>query len=474
MRSLACSTAPWARLVLRALRVDDIRGRPMTAVARSWSRLTLGGKILFTVVPILFVLIGALVLLIVVAGKPIVDFLAANLWLVRFVVAATAVLLMSVPSAFLIIYMEMKVIALMNLRIGPDRVGPYGSLLSVIHGLKVLAKEDFTPTGADRIVFTLAPVPVFMATIMSLLVLPFAPGLFGADINIGLLYVFAVSGMSVVGLLMAGWSSFNKYSLVGGLRSAAQIVSYEIPLTLSVVGLLLLAGTMSLNQLSLNQAGWFTDWYVFRQPLGALIFFIAATAEANRTPFDLTEADSEIVAGFATEYSGMRYGFFYFAEYVNVFLVSGLIVTLFFGGWNAPFPWPWPINLGIDPGSMGLGLLFALLIVPPLLILALSAPFFVGRSSLKWWQALIIGFVLFNLLVVVAIGGWAFISWDWVAGLFWFMLKSYVFVFTFVWMRGTLPRVRIDQLMAFAWKWLLPAALLNLFVTAAALVVVNK
>jgi NADH-quinone oxidoreductase subunit H len=466
-------------------------------MARSFGRLTLAGKILFTVVPILLVLTGGLVVLIVVAGKPVVDFLAANMWLVRFVVAATAVLLMSVPSAFLIIYMEMKVIALMNLRIGPDRVGPYGSLLSVVHGLKVLMKEDFSPTGSDRLVFTLAPIAVFMATIMSLLVLPFAPHVFGADINIGLLYLFGVSGLSVVGLLMAGWASFNKYSLLGGLRSAAQVVSYEIPLTLSVVGLLLLAGTMSLNhivelqgphllfsaagqpildaagrQLSAG-SGWFTDWFVFRQPLGALIFFIAATAEANRTPFDLTEADSEIVAGFATEYSGMRFGFFFFAEYVNVFVVSGLIVTLFFGGWNAPFPWPWPISLNIDPGSMGLGLLFALLLVPPLLILILAAPFYVGSSAIKWWQALIIGFVLFNLLVVVAIGGWAFISWDWVGGLLWFLLKSYVFVFTFVWMRGTLPRVRIDQLMGFAWKWLLPASLLNLFVTAAALVVVH-
>ena len=465
----------------------------MTAVSRSFSRLTLGGKILFTLGPILFLLTAGLVVLVAVAGKPIVDFLATNIWLVRFVVAATAVLLMSVPSAFLIIYMEMKIIALMNLRIGPDRVGPFGSLLSVVHGLKVLAKEDFSPTGADRLVFTLAPVAVFMSTIMALLVLPFAPGLFGADMNIGLLYLFAVSGLSVVGLLMAGWSSFNKYSLLGGLRSAAQVVSYEIPLILSVVGLLLLAGTMSLNQIVLDQGphaavidpatglvtraatnGWFTDWYVFRQPLGALIFFIAATAEANRTPFDLTEADSEIVAGFATEYSGMRFGFFFFAEYVNVFVVSGLIVTLFFGGWNAPFPWPWPITLTLDPGSLGIGLLFTILIVPPLLILALAAPFYVGRSSLPWWQALIIGFVLFNLLAITAIGGIAFVSWDWVGGLLWFLLKSYAFVFIFVWMRGTLPRVRIDQLMGFAWKWLLPASLLNLFVTAAALVVVNK
>src|SRR5215210_2551721 len=446
----------------------------MTAVARSWNRLTLAGKLIFTILPILLLLGLGLLLVVLLFGAAIVDFLVANLELVRFVVAATAVLLMSVPTAFLIIYMEMKIIALMNLRVGPDRVGPFGSLLSVVHGLKVLAKEDFSPTGADRLVFTLAPVVVFMATIMGLLVIPFGPGLFGQDMNIALLYFFAVGGMTVVGLLMAGWSSFNKYSLLGGLRSAAQVVSYEIPLTLSVVGLLMLAGTMSLNQITLNQAGWFTNWYVFQQPLGALIFFIAATAEANRTPFDLTEADSEIVAGFATEYSGMRFGFFFFAEYVNVFIVSALTVTLFFGGWNAPFTWPWPITLNLDPGSLGIGLLIALAIVPPLLILALAAPFYVGRSSMPWWQALVIGFVLFNVLVVLAVGGWAFVSWDWVAGLLWFLMKSYTFVFIFVWMRGTLPRVRIDQLMGFAWKWLLPASLLNLFVTAAALVVVNK
>ncbi len=446
----------------------------MTAAARTWGRLTLAGKIIFTLVPILLVLGIGLLLVIVLFGKGILDFLATNIWLVRFVVAATAVLLMSIPTAFLIIYMEMKIIALMNLRIGPDRVGPFGSLLSVIHGLKVLAKEDFSPTGADRLVFTLAPVVVFMATVMSLLVIPFAPGLFGQDMNIALLYFFAVGGMAVVGLMMAGWSSFNKYSLLGGLRSAAQIISYEIPLLLSVVGLLLLAGTMSLNQLALNQAGWFTDWYVFQQPLGALIFFIAATAEANRTPFDLTEADSEIVAGFATEYSGMRFGFFFFAEYVNVFVISALLVTLFFGGWNAPFPWPWPIELNLNPASLGIGLLILIAIVPVIGTLLLAAPFFLARSSMPAWQALVIGFVLFNLVAVTAIVGIAYVGFDWVAGLLWFLGKTYVFVFTFVWMRGTLPRVRIDQLMGFAWKWLLPASLLNLFVTAAAILVVNQ
>ena len=330
---------------------------PMTVVGKSWNRLTLPGKVIFTVVPLLIVVTVVAVMAIAILGPTVVDILAANLPIVRFVVAVTVILLITVPTAFLIIYMEMKIIALMNLRIGPDRVGPFGSLLSVVHGLKVLMKEDFTPTGADPLVFTWAPVVTYLASVMTLLVIPFAPGLFGQDLNLGLLYFFAIGGLSVVGLLMAGWSSYNKYSLLGGLRSAAQVISYEIPLTLSVVGLILLAGTMSLNQIVLNQSGWFTDWYVFKQPLAVLIFFIAATAEANRTPFDLTEADSEIVAGFATEYSGMRFGFFFFAEYVNVFIISALTVTLFFGGWNAPFPWPWPVELSLNPGQLGIGLL---------------------------------------------------------------------------------------------------------------------
>jgi NADH-quinone oxidoreductase subunit H len=213
---------------------------------------------------------------------------------------------------------------------------------------------------------------------------------------------------------------------------------------------------------------------VFRQPLGFLIFFIAATAEANRTPFDLTEADSEIVAGFATEYSGMRFGFFFFAEYVNVFIVSALTVTLFFGGWNAPFDWPWPVSVTLDPGSIGILLLVLLAVIPPIGILVLAAPFWMLNSKMPAWQALIIGFVLFNIVAIAAVLGWAFVSFDWVVGLLWFMLKTFGFVFTFIWMRATLSRVRVDQLMGFAWKWLLPVSLLNLFVTAAAVIVLAR
>ena len=456
----------------------------MTALTRTWDQLTLPGKALAILLPLLLVLTLGLIVTIALFGQTILDILIFNLPIVRFVFAATVLLLLAPPIAFVIIYMEMKIIALMNLRIGPDRVGPWGTLLSTVHGLKVLMKEDFTPTHADAVVFTWAPVIVFGAAAMSALVLPFAPGLYGQDFNIGLLYFFAIGGMTVVGLLMGGWASFNKYSLLGGIRSAAQIVSYEIPLTLSVVGLVILAGTMSLNQIVQQQgvyidaagvahgSGWFTDWFVFRQPLGFLIFAIAATAEANRTPFDLTEADSEIVAGFATEYSGMRFGFFFFAEYIGVFIISALTTVLFLGGWNAPFPVP-HISWVIDPASLGLWLLIGIMVVPLIATLIFAAPFYLFRSKTRWWVALIIGFVLFN----VAAGGllflWAYINFDWVAGLLWFLGKTFGLVFLFVWMRGTLPRVRIDQLMGFAWKWLLPAALFNLFVTAAAVLVID-
>jgi NADH-quinone oxidoreductase subunit H len=230
---------------------------------------------------------------------------------------------------------------------------------------------------------------------------------------------------------------------------------------------------MSLNDIVVQQGPWFTDWNIFKQPLGALIFFIAAAAEANRTPFDLTEADSEIVAGFATEYSGMRFGFFFFAEYVNVFIVSALTVTLFFGGWQAPFPWPWPIELGLDPGSLGIGLLLLVTIVPVVLTLFFAAPIWIASSRIKGWQALLGGFALANVFIIALIGAAAYIGLDWVAGILWFMGKTYVFVFIFVWMRGTLPRVRIDQLMDFAWKWLLPVSLVNLFITATALAIVK-
>jgi NADH-quinone oxidoreductase subunit H len=437
-------------------------------MAAYWNRLSVGSRAFLIIVPALLVVGAILTVAVALLLPPVLDFLAANLPLARFVAAAAAIIVVTIPVAFVIIYMELKVIAAMNLRVGPDRVGPYGSLMSVMHGLKVLAKEDFTPRGVDVPIFTLAPIVVFASIPLTMLVIPFAPGVFGQDFNIGLLYFFAIGGMSVVGLMMAGWASFNKYSLLGALRAAAQAISYELPLTLSVVGIIILAGTMSLNSIVQLQAGSFLDWNIWKQPLGFIIFFIAATAEANRTPLDMTEADQELVAGFATEYSGMRFGFFFFAEYVNVFVVSALSAVLFFGGWNAPFNWPFPVTLSLDPGGMGLGLIFLIALAPVAGTIILGLPFWLLSSRVSTLRALVIGFVLFNLLIVGAFMGWAFVSAAWVSGLVWMMLKTFVFVFIFVQMRGTLPRVRVDQLMSFAWKWLLPAALLNIFVTAIA------
>lgn len=441
-----------------------------------WNRLSVQERLALILVPVAIGGGVVTVLVLLVFGPPITDFLGANLPLVRFFVAVLAILLMTVPTAFILIYLELKVIARMNLRVGPNRIGPWGSAMSVVHGLKVLTKEDFAPTGADVTVFTLAPVVTYLASVMTLLVIPFAPGLFGQDLNIGLLYFFAMGGLTIIGLLMAGWSSFNKYSLLGGLRSAAQVISYEIPLTLSVVGIIMLAQTMSLNGIVLAQSGSLFDWFVFKQPLAWLIFFIAATAEANRTPFDMTEADSEIVAGFSTEYSGMRFGFFYFAEYVNVFIVSALAATIFFGGWTAPFNWPWAYNLDwFQPLSFGfgpwLGILVVVAIVGPA-VFAVPVRLFGGRAW-HFWESIGLGSVFTIVAAVGLIGLAAFIAFDWVRGITWFMAKTYFFVIVFVWMRATLPRVRVDQLMGFAWKWLLPASLLNLFVTATAVVILN-
>jgi NADH-quinone oxidoreductase subunit H len=325
----------------------------------------------------------------------------------RFLLSTTLILLLTVPTAFIVIQMELKIIASMNLRVGPNRIGPSGMFQSTIHGFKVLAKEDQIPDKADRATFTIAPWMVFMAAAMSMLVIPFAPGAIAADFNIGIVYFFAIIGLSVVGLLVAGWASYNKYSLLGGLRSAAQMVSYEIPLTLSVVGAVVLAGTLNFSQLIEWQRthGWLFLW----QFVGWGIFYIASLAEINRTPFDMVEADSEIVAGPFTEYSGMRFGFFFFAEYVALFIMSAIMVSLFFGGWLAP--WPFPAELGGFLGTL--------------------------------------------------------------YGIFWFFLKTYFFVFVAVWLRATLPRVRVDQLMGMAWKVLLPLALVNLFVTAIAVVVLK-
>jgi NADH:ubiquinone oxidoreductase subunit H len=267
------------------------------------------------------------------------------------------------------------------------------------------------------------------------------------------------------------------------LRAAAGLISYELPLILSVMGIVMITGTLNLTQIVSAQEGNFLDWFIFRQPLAALIFFIAATAEASRTPFDLTEADSEIVAGFATEYSGMRFGFFFFAEYVNMFILSALTAVLFLGGSNAPIDVnplldalgiTTPINIALDPGSLGTGLLWVIAIAPALIIGILTGVIWMLKSSWNILVSLIVAFVLFNLLVLGALLAFLAVDVDWVMGLFWMVTKTVGLILFFVLMRGTLPRVRIDQLMGFAWKWLVPAALVNIFVTAGAIVILDQ
>ena len=285
-----------------------------------------------------------------------------------------------------VIYIERRSMGRMQSRLGPNRTGPFGLLQPVADALKVLMKENIVPDKADKIVHWLAPVVAFAPALMIFAVVPFQNGALLADLNIGILYVLAISSVSTVGVFMAGWGSSNKYSLLGAMRNVAAVVSYEIPLVLAVLGVVLVAGSLSLNQIVLAQ----NVPFILLQPLGFLLFFIAGCAEINRSPFDLMEADSEIVAGFHTEYSGMKFAMFYLVEYAEAVAISAIITTLFLGGWRGPILPPW----------------------------------------------------------------------------LWFVIKIMVVFFLMVWTRTTLPRVRIDQLMALAWKFLLPLAFINLIITA--------
>lgn len=303
------------------------------------------------------------------------------------VVIAVAAFL--VFNALFIIYYDRKVAAKFQVRYGPNRVGYKGILQTVADTIKLLIKEDINPDKVDKVIFMLAPFLVFIPAFMVFLVIPFGKGLIPADLNIGILYVLAITGLSVIGILSAGWASNNKYSLIGGLRSAAQIVSYEIPMVLAILAILILAGSLKMGDI-VNAQSSISKWFIFLQPVGFLIFLIAGNAEINRAPFDLPEAESELVSGFITEYSALKFAFFFLAEYTNLFLTSAIATTLFLGGWQGPF-----------------------------------LPSFV-----------------------------------------WFIIKVYLVVTFLMWIRWTFPRIRVDQLMEFSWKYLIPIAFLNLIITA--------
>jgi len=309
------------------------------------------------------------------------------------IMTAAAVLGFISASAMFLIWFERKVSAHIQSRLGPMRVGWHGCLQSIADAVKLLLKEDIMPSGADKVVWWLAPFMATVPAVMAFAVVPFGRNLIVKDLNVGILYIIAVSSISTLGIMMAGWGSNNKYSLLGGMRSVAQIISYEVPLLLSIITVIMHTGSLSMQKIIQAQQHL---WFIFypNLALSFLIYIICATAEVNRAPFDIPEAESELVAGFHTEYSGMKFAMFFVAEYTNLFIISAVAVTLFLGGWQGPL-----------------------------------LPSFI-----------------------------------------WFLIKVYAVIFVLMWVRWTFPRVRSDQLMAFAWKRLMPIALVNLAVTGLVLI----
>ncbi len=292
---------------------------------------------------------------------------------------------------------ERKVAARFQNRTGPMRVGPWGTLQTLADGIKLIFKEDYIPPQGDKLLFLLAPYIIFACSFAVFAAIPFSQEILVSDFNIGIFYIMAISSVIVMGVIMAGWSSNSKWSLLGSLRSAAQIVSYEIPLGLSILTVVMLVESLSMSQIVASQEGGIFTWLIFRTPftfIAFFIFFISSIAEVNRTPFDLPEAESEIVAGFHTEYSGMRFAFFFIAEYANMFAVSAIAVTLFLGGWQ-----------GVLPG------------------------------------------------------------YDFLGGFPGFVIKTLGLVFLMMWLRWTLPRLRVDQLMNLCWKYFIPISFFNILGT---------
>lgn len=294
-------------------------------------------------------------------------------------------------NAVLLVWMERKVAGHFQRRPGPFEVGPHGLLQTIVDAVKLIGKQLFVPDGADKMLFWAAPFMAFLPVFVTLLPIPWGEVLVAHEVNLGLLLILAFAGLGVLSLCLAGWASNNKWSLLGAARAVAQSVAYEIPMLLSVLAVVFITGTLNLSDIVAKQGAWPWEWLAATQPLAFIIYFVCAVAETNRAPFDLPEAESELTAGFHTEYSGMGFGLFFLAEYANMIVVCGVATALFLGGWHGPF----------------------------------------GTSG-PWW----------------------------------FLIKVYVLIFAMMWFRWTYPRVRFDQLLNIAWKWLIPLAILNLLLTA--------
>ena len=321
------------------------------------------------------------------------------------VIAGICVISLFAVLGLVLVLMERKVAAWMQIRLGPNRVGPKGMFQSMADTVKLLVKEGMTPSGTDKFLFNLAPFIAMMVAMLLMAPIAFAKDFMLWDLNIGVLYITAVSSITVISILMAGWASNNKYSLMGAMRSGAQIVSYELSAGLSVLTIVILTGSLNISDIILSQAD---GWWIFKGHIPVLIsfviFIIAVTAETNRAPFDLAEAESELTAGFHTEYSGMKFALFFLAEYINVFIVCALGATIFLGGWM---------------------------------------PFHIGN-----WQA-------FNNVM------------DYIPSFLWFFGKTFFLIFLIMWFRWTFPRLRIDQLLNLEWKYLLPISMFNLLLVTA-------
>jgi NADH-quinone oxidoreductase subunit H len=408
-----------------------------------------------------------------------VNELAAQHPLVIVVLPKVVILLFVMLTALAYLtWFERKVVAHIQARWGPYRVGPHGLLQPLADGVKFLFKEDVTPAGADKFAYFLAPFLALSLAITSIAVIPFGPKgltMFGqptptgiTNLNIGLLILFAITSMGVYGVALAGWSSNSKYPLLGGLRSSAQMISYELALTMSVVGVILMAGTFNLSEIVTSQQGFYFGivprWNLIGSPmpqvLGFLLFFVAAIAETNRAPFDLAEAESELVAGFHTEYSSFKFAMFFMAEYASMITVSCLATILFFGGWLSPFPqtplFAWTHFIPAAAFAVaGLAL-----IVHGIRYLTVF-----GRIVLPLLGAALCGVGVFCGQPGVI---------EFIQGPFWFLLKIAVFLFIYVWVRGTLPRFRYDQLMNFGWKVLLPLSIVNVVITSFLIVLTQR
>jgi NADH-quinone oxidoreductase subunit H len=328
--------------------------------------------------------------------------------MIGMVIAGLSLLVFLVPLCFILGYMERKVAAFMQLRLGPNRVGPKGTLQIVADTVKLLFKEGLTPNASDKFLFNLAPVIVVVTSMLVMAPIAFAKDFQLWDLNIGVLYVSSISSLSVIGILMAGWSSYNKYSLLGAMRSGAQIVSYELSIGLSVISIVILTGSLRMSDIIMSQGN---GWWIFKGhipvAISFVIFIIASTAEINRAPFDLAEAEQELTAGFHTEYSGMKFAMFLLGEYINLFVVSAIAATLFLGGWM-------PLHIGS-------------------------------------WEG-------FNHIM------------DYIPSSIWFLGKTFGIIFIIMQFRWTFPRMRVDQLLNLEWKYLLPISMVNvLLVTVMAI-----